>query len=58
MDISSSGYILDISSQPRETKEKINKWDYIELKAFSQQKTNRQKKKTTHGMGEHIHEYI
>ena len=25
---------MDISSQTRETKEKINKWDYIKLKSF------------------------
>ena len=27
-------FLLDTSSQARETKEKINKWDYIKLKKF------------------------
>ena len=26
--------LLDVSPQERETKEKINKWDYIKLKSF------------------------
>ena len=29
-----SNILLDISPQARETKEKINKWDYIKLKSF------------------------
>ena len=29
-----SNFLLDISPQERETKEKINKWDYIKLKSF------------------------
>ena len=34
MDIAHSNVLLDISSQARETKEKINKWDFIKLKSF------------------------
>ena len=33
-DIVHSNFLLDISPQARETKEKINKWDYIKLKTF------------------------
>ena len=33
-DIAHSTILLDISLQARETKEKINKWDYIKLKSF------------------------
>ena len=33
-DIASRNFLLDVSPQARETKEKINKWDYIKLKHF------------------------
>ena len=33
-DIARSNILLDVSPQARETKEKINKWDYIKLKNF------------------------
>ena len=31
-------YFTDTSSREREIKERINKWDYIKLKSFAQQK--------------------
>ena len=33
-DIVHSNILSDIAPQARETKEKINKWDYIKLKSF------------------------
>ena len=36
-DIACSNFLSDVSPQARETK-KINKWDYIKLKRFTQQK--------------------
>ena len=33
-DIARSKILSDISPQARETKEKVNKWDYIKLKSF------------------------
>ena len=33
-DIAHSNILSDISPQSRETKGKINKWDYIKLKSF------------------------
>ena len=33
-DIAHSNVFSDISPQARETKEKINKWDYIKLESF------------------------
>ena len=33
LDIAHSNILLDVSSQARETKEKINKWDFIKLKS-------------------------
>ena len=37
-DITHSNILLDMSPQARETEEKINKWDYIKLKVFAQQR--------------------
>ena len=51
--IAHSTILLDISPQARETKEKINKWDYIKLRSHSKE-NHQQNKKTTHRMGEHI----
>ena len=53
--IALSNILSDISSQARETKEKINKWDYIKLKSFCIAKEIINKIKKTHRMGEHIH---
>ena len=41
-DIARSNFLLDISPQARETKEKINKWNYIKLKSFLHSKGNHQ----------------
>ena len=57
LDIVRSNILLDISPQARETKEKI-KWDYIKLKSVCLAKETINKIKTTHGMGEHIYQYI
>ena len=56
-DIAHSIILSDISPQARETKEKI-KWDYIKLKSVCLAKETINKIKTTHGMGEHIYQYI
>ena len=52
-DIIHSNFLSDISPQARETKEKINKWDYIKLKSFCTTKEIN-KIKTTHRRREHI----
>ena len=54
-DIAHSNFLLDVSPQAGETKEKINKWYYIKLKSFCIAKEIINKIKKTHRMGEHIH---
>ena len=55
-DIVHSSILKDISPQAREIKEKINKWNFMELKRFCMVKEIINKiKKTTHRMGKHIH---
>ena len=44
-DIAHNNFLSDISPQARETTEKINKWDYIKLKSFAQQKISSTKSK-------------
>ena len=39
-DIPHNNIFTDISSRARETKERINKWDYIKLKSFFMAKEN------------------
>ena len=36
-------FFLDISPQAKETKAKINKWNYIKLKSFAQETINKVK---------------
>ena len=50
-DISHRNIFSAISTQARETQEKINKWDYSKG-------NHEENEKTTHWMGEHIHWYI
>ena len=40
LDIAQSNILSDISSQAKETKGKVNKWDYIKLKSFCTPKEN------------------
>ena len=49
LDISLSNIFSDISHQARETKEKINKWDYIKLKRFrtAKETTSKMKRQST-----------
>ena len=60
LDIAHSNFLLDISPQAREPKEKKNKqMGFHQTKTILPSKGNhRQSKKTTHRMGEHIHQYI
>ena len=64
LDTVHSDILSGISPQARETKEKINKRDYIKLKRFCTAKdfsklkrNHQQNKKTTHRKGEHICQY-
>ena len=57
-DTAHRNFLSDILPEARETKEKINKWDFIKLKSFAQQRKSSKNKMTTHKIGEHIHQYI
>ena len=46
-DTSLSNIFLNMSPQARETKAKINKWDYIKLKKLLHSKGNHQQNKKT-----------
>ena len=50
-DIARSNFFSDISPQARETKEKINKWDYIKLKSFciAKETINKMKREPQNG---------
>ena len=58
LDITHRKFLFDISPQAKQTKEKINKWDYMKLKLFAQERKSQQSKRATPRMGEHIHQYI
>nr|KAF6431676.1 hypothetical protein HJG63_008170 [Rousettus aegyptiacus] len=45
-DIATSNFFLDRSHWAGETKDKINKWNYVKLKSFTQQRKPTQNKKT------------
>ena len=52
-DIACNDILSYISSQARDKKEKLNKWDYIKIKSFGHKGSHQRNKKTTHRMGEH-----
>ena len=49
-----SNFLQDTSMKARETKAKMNYWDFIKIKSFAQQKKQLTKLKTTYRMGEDI----
>ena len=54
-DISHSNFFYDMSPKAKETKVKMNFWDFIKIKMFLHSKGNsQQNEEATHGMGEDI----
>ena len=53
-DIGQSKLFNDTSPKARETKDKMNIWDYIKIKSFCTPKETVKKTKAAHGMGEYI----
>ena len=51
-DISRRNFFLDMSPKARETKAKINSWDYIKIKSFCTVKEQSAKQKGNYGLGE------
>ena len=52
-DLSHSNFLLDTSPKARETKAKMNYWDFIKIKSFCTAKETVDKnQKTTYRMGE------
>ena len=47
-DIACSNILSNISPQARETKEKINKWDYIKIKSLHSKENHQKNEKATH----------
>ena len=58
LNISMSNFFLNTSPQARETKAKMNKWDYIKLKASVQQRTLSIEQKASYNKGEYIHKSL
>ena len=54
LDITCTNILSDISPQARETKEKINKWDYIKLKSFCTGKGTISKRKRQPTEWDHV----
>ena len=53
-DIPHSNILTDTSPKARDIKERINKWDRINLKSFCRAKENSSKINRTNYMGKHI----
>ena len=54
LNISMSNFFLNASSQERETKAKMNSWDYIKLKFLYGKGHHQQNKKASYSLGEYI----
>ena len=55
LDVNMSNFFLNASPWARETKAKMNTWDYIKLKTFCTAKDTISRTKTPYSMGEYIH---
>ena len=55
-DIPRSNIFTDMSPTARDIKERINKWDLIEIKSFCMAKENISKMERTNSMGKHIYQ--
>ena len=53
-DILYSNIFTDMSPRARDTKERINKWDFIKIKSFCTAKENIIEMKRTNCMGKHV----
>ena len=53
-DIRHSNFFQDVSPKAKETKAKMNFWDFFKIKSFCSKENSQQNKDSTHGMGEDI----